>query len=45
MANRKNGFEGKKGTPQQAASRDDYLAVLDDAAFGGTTEIVPSTSG
>ena len=42
-ANRQNGIEGKKGLPPQAASRavDEYLAVLDDAAFGAATEIVP----
>jgi transposase len=42
-ANRQNGVEGEKGLPPQAASRavDEYLAVLDDAAFGAATEIVP----
>src|SRR5215471_15913767 len=42
-ANRQNGVEGDKGLPPQAASRaiDEYLAVLDDAAFGAATEIVP----
>jgi len=42
-ANRQNGIEGDKGLPQ-AASRaiDEYLAVLDDAAFGAATEIVPN---
>jgi transposase len=42
-ANRQNGIEGEKGLPPQAASRavDEYLAVLDDAAFGAATEIVP----
>jgi hypothetical protein len=42
-ANRQNGIEGEKGLPSQAASRavDEYLAVLDDAAFGAATEIVP----
>jgi hypothetical protein len=42
-ANRQKGFEGGKGLPPQAASRavDEYLAVLDDAAFGAATEIVP----
>src|SRR5262249_50802257 len=35
-ANRQNGVEGEKGLPPQATSRavDEYLAVLDDAAFG-----------
>jgi transposase len=42
-ANRQKGVEGEKGLPPQAASRavDEYLAVLDDAAFGAATEIVP----
>jgi transposase len=43
-ANRQNGVEGAKELPPpQAASRavDEYLAVLDDAAFGAATEIVP----
>src|SRR5512135_1678955 len=37
-----NGIEGEKGLPPEAASRaiDEYLAVLDDAAFGAATEIV-----
>src|SRR6476619_2959520 len=42
-ANRQNGIEGEKGSPPEAAGRaiDEYLAVLDDAAFGAATEIVP----
>ena len=42
-ANRQKGIEGEKGLPPQAASRaiDEYLAVLDDAAFGAATEVVP----
>ncbi len=42
-ANRQNGIEGEKGLPPQAASRavQEYLAVLDDAAFGAASEIVP----
>jgi transposase len=42
-ANRQNGVEGEKGLPPQATSRavDEYLAVLDDVAFGAATEIVP----
>ena len=42
-ANRQNGVEGDKGLPAEAAGRaiDEYLAVLDDAAFGAATEIVP----
>src|ERR1700733_3345885 len=35
-ANRQKGIEGNKGLPPEAAGRaiDEYLAVLDDAAFG-----------
>jgi transposase len=42
-ANRQNGIEGEKGLPPQAAGRavEEYLAVLDDAAFGAATGIVP----
>jgi len=42
-ANRQNGIEGDKGLPPQAAGRaiDEYLAVLDDAAFGGATQVIP----
>src|SRR5215813_10358396 len=42
-ANRQNGVEGEKGLPPQATSRavDEYLAVLDDAAFGAATEVTP----
>jgi transposase len=42
-ANRQNGFEGQQGLPPETSSRavDEYLAVLDDAAFGGATEVVP----
>jgi len=42
-ANRQNGIEGEKGLPPEAAGRavDEYLAVLDDAAFGAATEVVP----
>jgi transposase len=42
-ANRQNGIEGEKGLPSRAAGRavDEYLAVLDDAAFGAATEVVP----
>lgn len=41
-ANRK-GIEGDKGLPPAAAGRaiDEYLAVLDDAAFGAATEVTP----
>lgn len=40
---RKKGIEGDKGLPPEAAGRaiDEYLAVLDDAAFGAATEVTP----
>ncbi|MGZ5165765.1 MAG: transposase [Burkholderiales bacterium] len=42
-ANRQKGIEGDTGLPPQAAGRavDEYLAVLDDAAFGAATEVTP----
>lgn len=42
-ANRQKGNEGSKGLPPEAAGRaiDEYLAVLDDAAFGAATEVTP----
>jgi transposase len=42
-ANRQNGIEGEKGLPPEAAGRaiEEYLAVLDDAAFGAATELTP----
>ena len=42
-ANRQKGIEGDKGLPPNAAGRaiDEYLAVLDDAAFGAATEVTP----
>jgi len=42
-ANRQKGMEGSKGLPPEMASRaiDEYLAVLDDAAFGAATEVTP----
>src|SRR5271156_3746262 len=42
-ANRQKGIEGDKGLPPGAAGRaiDEYLAVLDDAAFGAATEVAP----
>jgi transposase len=42
-ANRQKGMEGSKGLPPEMASRAiaEYLAVLDDAAFGAATEITP----
>src|SRR6201997_2020440 len=42
-ANRQKGIEGDKGLPPDASGRaiDEYLAVLDDAAFGAATEVTP----
>ena len=42
-ANRQKGIQGDKGLPPEAAGRaiDEYLAVLDDAAFGAATEVTP----
>jgi transposase len=42
-ANRQNGIEGEKGLPPEATGRavQEYLAVLDDAAFGAATEVTP----
>src|SRR5262244_1151921 len=42
-ANRQKGIEGEKGLPPEATGRavEEYLAVLDDAAFGAATEVVP----
>jgi transposase len=42
-ANRQKGIEGDKGLSPDAAGRaiDEYLAVLDDAAFGAATEVTP----
>src|SRR5690348_12317464 len=42
-ANRQKGIEGDKGLPPETAGRaiDEYLAVLDDAAFGAATEVTP----
>src|SRR6187455_3724478 len=42
-ANRQNGIEGEKWLAPQAAGHavDEYLAVLDDAAFGGATQVIP----
>jgi transposase len=42
-ANRQKGVEGEKGLPPQATGRaiQEYLAVLDDAAFGAATEVTP----
>jgi transposase len=42
-ANRQKGIEGEKGLPPDASGRavEEYLAVLDDAAFGAATEVTP----
>src|SRR6478609_8051470 len=42
-ANRQRCVPGEQGLPPEAASRavDEYLAVLDDAAFGAATQVVP----
>ena len=42
-ASRQKGVEGSKGLPAATTSRaiDEYLAVLDDAAFGAATEVTP----
>jgi transposase len=42
-ANRQRGVEGSKGLAPEASSRaiDEYMAVLDDAAFGAATEVTP----
>lgn len=42
-ANRQRGVPGEQGLPAEATSRaiDEYLAVLDDAAFGAATPVVP----
>ena len=42
-ANRQRCVPGEQGLPPEAASRaiDEYLAVLDDAAFGGATPVTP----
>src|SRR3954467_967894 len=42
-ANRQKGIEGEKWLAPQAAGPavDEYLAVLDDAAFGAATEVTP----
>ncbi len=42
-ANRQKGVEGSKGLPPEITSRaiDEYLAVLDNAAFGAATDVTP----
>ena len=42
-ANRQKGIEGAKGLPPEATGRaiKEYMAVLDDEAFGAATDVVP----
>jgi len=42
-ANRQKGIEGERGLPAEATGRavEEYLAVLDNAAFGAATEVMP----
>lgn len=42
-ASRQKGVEGSRGLPPEATSRaiDEYLSVLDDAAFGAASEVTP----
>jgi hypothetical protein len=42
-ANRQKGIEGEKGLPAEATGRavKEYMAVLDDEAFGAATDVVP----
>ena len=42
-ASRQKGIDGSAGLSPEASSRaiDEYLAVLDDAAFGAATEVTP----
>src|SRR5580700_7603747 len=42
-ANRQKGIEGEKGLPPEATARavKEYMAVLDDEAFGAATDVVP----
>lgn len=42
-ANRQKGIESEKALPPEVAGRavEEYLAVLDDAAFGAATEVTP----
>ena len=42
-ASRQKGVEGSSGLPPEATSRavQEYLAVLDDAAFGAATDVTP----
>src|SRR6058998_1561396 len=42
-ANRQRSVDGSQGLSPEASSRavDEYMAVLDDAAFGAATEVTP----
>jgi len=42
-ANRQKGIDGEKGLPPEATGRavEEFMAVLDDAAFGAATDVVP----
>ncbi len=42
-ANRQKGIEGENGLPPEVTGRaiEEYLSVLDDAAFGAATEVTP----
>ena len=42
-ANRQKGIDGEKGLPTEATGRavEEFMAVLDDAAFGAATDVVP----
>src|SRR3981189_2914689 len=42
-ANRQKGIEGEKGLPPEATGRavKEYMAMLDDEAFGAATDVVP----
>src|SRR5205085_9678814 len=42
-ANRQKGIEGEERLPPEATGRavEEYMAVLDDAAFGAATDVVP----
>jgi hypothetical protein len=42
-ASRQNGVKGSAGLPSKAASRavQEYLTMLDDAAFGAVTPVAP----
>ena len=46
-ANRQKGIEGENGLPPEVTGRaiEEYLSVLDDAAFGVATEVAVRSSG